>query len=148
MTAVNPTTVLFAMMRRAHDLGLVHYQPTGAAPKNLSVPLATLGGLPNTVCAAAFAIYNVGVEHDDQLEVTNPLVFIQCRFREPGNDGGIAVANRAHAFFEGMHSETPGLWPGGVAPLWCLRTVVGEAQFDNGNWSRPDSYEIRYNTGE
>lgn len=134
-----------AMAAHAHDLGLVFY---GATYDDPTRPLVTFGDLPeNPVSAVSFNVYDVGTEHDDNLDVDNPLVFIQCRFREAGDDGGQAVHDRAHAFFEGMHSQTPGTWPGGVAPLWCLRTITAPAELDNGHWSKADSYEIRYNPG-
>lgn len=147
---VNPLVVAKAMAARAHDLGLVHYQPTGSAPPNLAVPLVVFGDLPTTpIRAVAVNVYNVAPERESHLlQATNPLVFVQWRFREPGDDGGNAVSNRSHLFFEQMHAEIPGPWPGGVAPAWCYRTVSAAAETDNGNWSKADSYEIRYNPGE
>ncbi|AZG43445.1 hypothetical protein [Gordonia insulae] len=149
MTAVNPYDVIMAMAQRAHDLGLVCYRPTPDIPAVPDLPLVVFGQLPDPpVRAVSVNLYNVAPEKDDSLQTANPLIYAQWRFREPGDDGGLAVNARTHAFFEAMHSETPGPWPGGVSPLWCLRTVVGETQLDNGAWSKPDSYEIRYNPGE
>lgn len=148
--SVNPLAVAKAMAARAHDLGLVHYAPTAPAPANLTIPLVVFGDLPpSPVRAVSVRVYNVAPERESHmLQVTNPLVFVQWRFREPGDDGANAVWNRSHLFFEQMHSESPGPWPGGVAPAWCYRIVNAPADFENGTWSKPDSYEIRYNPGE
>lgn len=146
MSLPDPFDVAIAMARQAHDLGIVHYQPTGQAPTNLTVPLVVFGRLPATpVRAVAVNVYDV--DSDLDTHDLNPLVRIQWRFREPGDDGGRAVNQRAHAFFAAMHTDSPGAWPGGIAPAWCYRTITGQAQADTTDWERPDSYEIRYNPG-
>ncbi|MGW0039825.1 hypothetical protein [Gordonia sp. NPDC003376] len=148
MTTVNPFAVAVSMARQAHALGLVSYRPTGSEPINAAVPLVVFGNLPaRPVRAVSVGVYDVVPELDDALGQRNPLIRVQWRFREPGDDGGQAVWDRATAFANAMHQETPGQWPGSVSPAWCYRVVTGEATLDGDNWQLADSYEIRYNTG-
>lgn len=146
----NPMDVAVAMAQQAHALGLIHYQETGALPTDLDIPVWVFGGLPETpILACSAIVYNVDVELDGfgtDLQSSNPLVRVQVRFRTPGADLR-DIETVSHAFYRAMHSQTPGTWPGGVAPLWCLRTVTTTPELDNGAWSKADSYEIRYNPG-
>lgn len=147
---MNPLDIAVAQAQRAHDLGLVCYRPTPDVPLNPDLPLVCFGELPaDPIRAVAVNVYDVAAElDDDRIQGDNPLVYIQWRWREPGDDAGQAVHARAHAFMRAMHTDSPGPWPGGVTPLWCLRTVTAPAELDNGHWSKADSYEIRCNQGE
>lgn len=147
---MTPLDIAKAQAQRAHDLGLVCYRPTLDVAFDPSKPLVCFGELPaEPILAVAVNVYDVAAElDDDRIQLDNPLISVQWRFRAPGDDAGQAVHDRAHAFFEAMHTDTPGRWPGGVAPIWCLRTVTAPAELDNGHWSKADSYEIRCNQGD
>lgn len=147
---MNPLDIAKAQAQHAHSLGLVCYRPTEDVPENPDLPLVCFGELPtDPIRAVAVNVYDTAIElDDDRMQIDNPMIYVQWRFREPGDDAGQAAHDRAHAFFQAMHTDSPGTWPGGVAPLWCLRTVTAPAELDNGHWSKADSYEIRCNQGE
>lgn len=140
---VTDSAFLQSLAQRMHDLSVAQWSPDEPYPRDgsLALPAVMLGELgDDPVRAVAVVLYDT--DPDIFTVEYSPLHRVQLAWRADSRQTALDDADRG---FEALHSLTPGLWPGGVAPLWVLRTVNGKPDPDNGTWIKADSYDIRLN---
>jgi hypothetical protein len=129
-----------------HDNDCAVYRESGLYTKAETKPAVFFGKLRDGAnipdLAVAITLYNT--DPDVFTVQTNPLVFLQLRFRGTTDDR--VVIDWAHQAFELLHTLTPGRWPGNVSPLSVTRTIDGLPEPDaNSRWTKADSYAVRLN---
>jgi len=137
--------VLDGLAQHMHAHGIATYAANGVYPATVTAPAVFFGRLaPGPDLAVAVAHYNT--DPDIDTTVNNPKIFVQLRWR--GGKDPRTVQDAADAAFAVLHTDTPGIWPGGIRPLWMYRTITAPLEADdNDRWMRADSYEIRLNPG-
>lgn len=146
---VRLSRVLGSLAQHMHELGIAHYEPDPAVPypPNLTAPAVTIGDFPQSPVAAV-AIISYGRDPDIFTTATHPLLRLQLAWRTDSEDP-LDAMDLAEAGFEKLHTLTPGRWPGGVHPLWMVRTITNKPERDeNDRWIQADSYDLQLNPGE
>lgn len=144
---IRTSAVLRSLAQHMHDLELGAYGSAEVLRAHPTRPAIILGHLPESpVLAVAINLY--GRDPDIDTVTTNPLMRVQLAWRSD-TEKMLDAVDLADQASELLHSDTPGVWPGGVRPLWMYRTISAPAdRDDNDRWIKADSYEIRLNPGE
>ena len=141
MTTV--AALLDSLAQRMHEQGVATFAPDAVYPPTVTAPAVYFGQLFDSPDHAV-AINHYWTGPDTFTQQHHPLMRVQLRWR--GTNDPRVVHALADAGFDALHTLTPGIWPGGLQPLWVQRTIVAPIEPDqNGRWMRADSYEIRLN---
>jgi hypothetical protein len=129
-----------------------HMENLGVAVYNsdyteTDLPAVVFGELADEP-ANAVAINYYNTNPDIFTVATTPLIRVQLAWRAK-SESPLAALSMAENGFRKLHTMTPGPWPGGVHPVWMLRTITNNPdRDDNDRWIQADSYDIQLNPGE
>lgn len=143
MTALS--AVLRSLAQQMHDLGVATYQPSTGYAADIVLPGVVFGTMPNAP-GNCVAINYYGTDPNIWTVQDNPLIRVQLAWRA-NSKSPLPVIDLAENGFRALHSMTPGLWPGGVRPLWMQRTISPPAERVDDRQIKADSYDIRLNPG-
>ncbi|MCK0517869.1 minor capsid protein [Williamsia sp. DF01-3] len=146
---IRVTAVLQSLAQQMADLDVAIYQPdpTVPYPSNPELPAAVIGDFPQSPVKAV-GIFHYGTNPNIFTVATTPLLRVQLAWRSDSADP-LDVMDMAENGFRKLHTLTPGPWPGGVHPIWMLRTITNKPdRDDNDRWIQADSYDIQLNPGE
>ena len=137
--------VLKSLAQHMHDVGVAAYGSDAYVPAAL--PAVVFGHLPDEP-ANAVAINYYNTDSDIFTVAATPLIRLQLAWRSD-SESPLDAMDLAEAGFEKLHTLTPGRWPGGVHPLWMVRTITNKPERDeNDRWIQADSYDLQLNPGE
>lgn len=137
----SPTALLRSLAQRLDDMGFGLYNPTGAYPKNPTLPVVTIGKLPQNIMSAV-ALNHYFTDPDVDTVSDNPLHYVQLRFREADL---LDVMDREQEAFALLQSTASGVWPGGVSPDTVTLSSAAPADLEDGAWTKTANYAIRLN---
>ncbi|HEY9315788.1 phage tail terminator protein [Williamsia sp.] len=144
---VQLSEVMRSLAQHMHNVGVADYRPTDVYPDDLALPALSLGDFPISPIRSVAVIF-YGRDPDVFTTTHSPLLRVQLAWRSDSEDP-LDVMDMAEDGFRELHSLTPGLWPGGVHPLWMLRTITNKPERDqNDRWIQADSYDLQLNPGE
>lgn len=139
--------VLRSLAQHMDDQGVALFSLTDPYPDDPIRPAVTFGAFPESpIKAVAINYYNTNP--NIFTVATTPLIRVQLAWRSD-SENELDVIELAENGFEKLHTMTPGPWPGGVHPIWMLRTITNKPDRDqNDRWIQADSYDIQLNPGE
>ena len=147
---ISVSAVLRSLAQHMHDIGVADYRPAPAYyPDDFTpeLPAVALGDFPQAPIKSV-AIIPYGRDPNIFTTATTPLIRVTLAWRSDSEDPTAAM-DMADNGFDKLHNETPGPWPGGVHPIWMLRTITNKPDRDKGDrWIQADSYDIQLNPGE
>lgn len=139
--STSPTALLRSLAQRLDDVGFGLYSPTGAYPKTPTLPVVTIGKLPQNIMSAV-ALNHYFTDPDVDTVSDNPLHYVQLRFREAEL---LEVMDREQEAFALLQSTASGVWPGGVSPDTVTLSSAAPADLEDGAWTKTANYAIRLN---
>lgn len=136
--------VMRSLGQHMEDVGVAVYN---ADYTETNLPAVVFGEL-STEPANAVAVNYYGTNPDIFTVATTPRIRVSIAWRS-NSESPLVCIDMADNGFDKLHTLTPGPWPGGVHPIWMLRTISNQPEPDgNGRWIKADSYDIQLNPGE